>query len=275
MKLTFSMASLVEMARPCSISGAVKAHTSSVIAQFLNARVPVADKSSDAGVIMLQILWPRKTNPRSFNFAWTALFTSRKKELTARSTFYLCRKGLRVIQPSPAGGTKPRPLPAVLLWLPEPRRGSQTCCSSCEVARQIPEKVKHKLTGWWRRREICWKKRMEPKQSDQQGLCSHHQCFITILCNKHYLACVMRKSKSVYNYLFLSFSTIKRTSLGKNVPTVLHNHWWRTHKNKLLSIFFIYLQITFREQKTTNIQILLHFLFSLSVNLMISLVQCA
>lgn len=246
MKLTFSMASLVEMARPCSISGAVKAHTSSVIAQFLNASVPVADKSSDAGVIMLQILWPRKTDPRSFNFAWTALFTSRKKELTSRSTFYLCRKGLRVIQPSPAGGTKSRPLPAVLLWPPEPRRGSQMCCSSCEVARQIPEKVKHKLTGWWRRREICWKKRMEPKQSDQRGLCSHHQCFITILCNIHYLACVMHKSKSVYNYLFLSFAdfipTIKRTSLGKNVPIVLHNHWWldfRGHtKNKLLSIFF-------------------------------------
>lgn len=70
-KLTFSIASLVEIARPCSISGAVKAHTSSVIAQFLNASVPVADKSSDAGVIMLQILWPRKI--QSFNIEWTAL----------------------------------------------------------------------------------------------------------------------------------------------------------------------------------------------------------
>lgn len=152
MKLTFSMASLVEMARPCSISGAVKAQTSSVIAQFLNASVPVADKSSDAGVIMLQILWPRKTDPHSFNFAWTALFTSRKKTpLTARSTFYLCKTGLQVIQPSPAGGTKPRPLPAVLLWLPAPLRGSQMCCSSCRVAIRIPEKERHKLNGWWRR----------------------------------------------------------------------------------------------------------------------------
>jgi len=39
---------------------------------------------------------------------------------------------------------------------------------------------------------------------------------------------VMCKSKSVYNDLFLSFAdfipTIKRTSLGENVPIVFHNH---------------------------------------------------
>lgn len=59
------------------------------------------------------------------------------------SVFYLCRKGPRVIQTSPARGTRPRPPPAVLLWLPAPPRGSQTCCSSCRVARQTPEKETH------------------------------------------------------------------------------------------------------------------------------------
>lgn len=54
--LTFSIAVLVVMERPCSISGAVKAHASSVIVQFLNASVPFADKSSDVGLMMLQML---------------------------------------------------------------------------------------------------------------------------------------------------------------------------------------------------------------------------
>lgn len=54
--LTFSIEVLVLMARPCSISGAVKAHASSVIVQFLNANVPFADKSSDVGLMMLQML---------------------------------------------------------------------------------------------------------------------------------------------------------------------------------------------------------------------------
>lgn len=137
-QLTFSIASLVEIARPCSISGAVKAHTSSVIAQFLNASVPVADKSNDAGVVMLQILWPRKT--QSFNIINCTPAQNIKPQ---GSVFYLCRKGLWVIRPSPAGGTRPRPPPAVLLWLPVPRRVSQTCCSSCRVARQSPEMETH------------------------------------------------------------------------------------------------------------------------------------
>lgn len=54
--LTFSIAVLVPMARPCSISGAVKAQASSIIVQFLNASVPFADKSSDVGLMMLEML---------------------------------------------------------------------------------------------------------------------------------------------------------------------------------------------------------------------------
>ena len=50
------MAGLVELARPCSISGAVKVDTSLDRAQFLNAKVPVADSSREAGLMMLYIL---------------------------------------------------------------------------------------------------------------------------------------------------------------------------------------------------------------------------
>ncbi len=188
MKLTFSVASLVEMARPCSISGAVKAHISSVTAQFLNASIPVADKSSDAGVIMLQILWPRKTDSHSYIFHGLHSSPSEKNRLTSRSAFYLCRKGLRGIQPSPAGATTPHPPLAVLLWLPAPRRGSQMCCSSCGITRQIPEKERHKLTGWWRWREISRKRRMIlNKVSSRDSELIHHQCFIAMLCNINYL----------------------------------------------------------------------------------------
>lgn len=54
--LTLSMAGLVELARPCSISGAVKVDTSSDRPQFLNAKVPVADSSKEVGLIILHIL---------------------------------------------------------------------------------------------------------------------------------------------------------------------------------------------------------------------------
>lgn len=54
--LTLSMAGLVELARPCSISGAVKVDTSSDRPQFLNAKVPVADSSKEVGLMMLDIL---------------------------------------------------------------------------------------------------------------------------------------------------------------------------------------------------------------------------
>ena len=50
------MAGLVELARPCSISGAVKVDTSSDRPQFLNAKVPVADSSKEVGLMMLHIL---------------------------------------------------------------------------------------------------------------------------------------------------------------------------------------------------------------------------
>lgn len=60
--LTLSMAGLVELARPCSISGAVKVDTSSDRPQFLNAKVPVADSSKEVGLMMLDmLLWPAKT----------------------------------------------------------------------------------------------------------------------------------------------------------------------------------------------------------------------
>lgn len=64
--LTLSMAGLVELARPCSISGAVKVDTSSDRPQFLNAKVPVADSSKEVGLMMLHILfWPGKKNRKS------------------------------------------------------------------------------------------------------------------------------------------------------------------------------------------------------------------
>ena len=47
------MAGLAELARPCSISGAVKVDTSSDSAQFLNAKVPVADSNNELGLMML------------------------------------------------------------------------------------------------------------------------------------------------------------------------------------------------------------------------------
>ena len=50
------MAGLVELARPCSISGAVKVETSSDRPQFLNAKVPVADSSKEVGLMMLHML---------------------------------------------------------------------------------------------------------------------------------------------------------------------------------------------------------------------------
>lgn len=54
--LTFSIAGLVEEARPCSISGAVKAIASSDRVQFLNASVPVAESSREVGLMMQHIL---------------------------------------------------------------------------------------------------------------------------------------------------------------------------------------------------------------------------
>ena len=51
--LTRSMAGLAELARPCSISGAVKVDTSSDSAEFLNARVPVAESNKELGLMML------------------------------------------------------------------------------------------------------------------------------------------------------------------------------------------------------------------------------
>lgn len=53
---TLSMAGLVALARPCSISGAVKVDTSSDRPQFLKAKVPVADSSKEVGLMMLDIL---------------------------------------------------------------------------------------------------------------------------------------------------------------------------------------------------------------------------
>lgn len=59
--LTLSMAGLVELAQPCSISGAVKVDTSSDRPQFLNAKVPVADSSKEVGLMILDmLLWPEK-----------------------------------------------------------------------------------------------------------------------------------------------------------------------------------------------------------------------
>lgn len=51
------MAGLLELARPCSISGAVKVDTSSDRPQFLKAKVPVADSSREAGLMILDILF--------------------------------------------------------------------------------------------------------------------------------------------------------------------------------------------------------------------------
>lgn len=51
------MAGLLELARPCSISGAVKVDTSSDRPQFLKAKVPVADSSREAGLIILDMLF--------------------------------------------------------------------------------------------------------------------------------------------------------------------------------------------------------------------------
>ena len=53
---TFSITSLVEEAQPCSISGAVKLHSSSDRAQFLNASVPVPESSREEGLMILHIL---------------------------------------------------------------------------------------------------------------------------------------------------------------------------------------------------------------------------
>lgn len=53
---TLSVAGLLELARPCSISGAVKVETSSDRPQFLKAKVPVADSSREAGLMILDIL---------------------------------------------------------------------------------------------------------------------------------------------------------------------------------------------------------------------------
>lgn len=59
--LTLSVAGLVELARPCSISGAANVETSSDRPQFLNAKVPVADSSKEVGLMILHILlWPEK-----------------------------------------------------------------------------------------------------------------------------------------------------------------------------------------------------------------------
>lgn len=54
---TLSVAGLLELARPCSISGAVKVDTSSDRPQFLKAKVPVADSSKEAGLMILDILF--------------------------------------------------------------------------------------------------------------------------------------------------------------------------------------------------------------------------
>lgn len=53
---TLSVDGLLELARPCSISGAVKVETSSDRPQFLKAKVPVADSSREAGLMILDIL---------------------------------------------------------------------------------------------------------------------------------------------------------------------------------------------------------------------------
>lgn len=55
--LTLSVEGLLELARPCSISGAVKVDTSSDRPQFLKAKVPVADSSKEAGLMILDILF--------------------------------------------------------------------------------------------------------------------------------------------------------------------------------------------------------------------------
>lgn len=53
------MAGLVELARPCSSSGGVKVDTSSDKPQFLKAKVPVAESSTEVGLMMLyMLLWP-------------------------------------------------------------------------------------------------------------------------------------------------------------------------------------------------------------------------
>lgn len=51
------MAGLVELARPCSISGAMKVDASSDRPQFLNAKLPVADSSKEAGLMILHMLF--------------------------------------------------------------------------------------------------------------------------------------------------------------------------------------------------------------------------
>lgn len=55
--LTLSVAGRLELARPCSISGAVKVDTSSVRPQFLNAKLPVADSSKEVGLMIFDILF--------------------------------------------------------------------------------------------------------------------------------------------------------------------------------------------------------------------------
>ena len=47
---------MVELALPCSISGAVNVVTWSDRAQFLNASVPVAESSREEGLMMVDML---------------------------------------------------------------------------------------------------------------------------------------------------------------------------------------------------------------------------
>lgn len=72
--LTLSVAGLVELARPCSISGAANVETSSDRPQFLNAKVPVADSSKEVGLMILHILlWPEKKRKHLCTIGFTVV----------------------------------------------------------------------------------------------------------------------------------------------------------------------------------------------------------
>lgn len=135
---TLSMAGLVELARPCSISGAVKVDTSSDRPQFLNAKVPVADSSREVGLMMLDILmWPAKMwevdliQPVPIGWKWR----------WAVKCLYPYRKHLLEPLQCPPAETTPLPPAEGPLEPPTLQLMWQMCCSSCTHSKDAPEDV--------------------------------------------------------------------------------------------------------------------------------------
>lgn len=157
--LTLSMAGLVELARPCSISGAVKVDTSFDRPQFLNAKVPVADSSKEVGLMILHILlWPGKKKGEVKPYPCCCWFLQRKTlDITIQQqqsptwcnvspvwnfvvliVIYPCKRHpLKTLQ-CPAAGTRPPPPAEVPLSPPVLQLMWQMCCSSCTHSKNAP-----------------------------------------------------------------------------------------------------------------------------------------